>query len=98
MKKRPESVTYFSSKNGLLDAYNDDDDVIFNSFINENQRDIQEQFELSTALSISASEASLTESENIDNTLPSDCEIQLKALQKSGLCIINNSKNFIIFI
>ena len=69
MKKRPELVIYFSSKNGLQGIY-DNNDIIFNGFNNEvNQDNIQEeQLELSTALSISASEVSLVVSDNLQNT------------------------------
>ena len=105
MKKRPESVTYFSSKNGLPGIF-DDDDTIFNGFDNEiiNQTIIQdEHLELSTALSISASEASITISDdlqNADDKILPDCEAQaqLIALQKKYLCINYNGMNLKILI
>ena len=97
MKKRPESVSYFSSKNGLPGTY-DDDDTIFNSFNNEvNQNNIQdEQFELSAALSISANETSFIASDNLQNEndiLSPDCEVQLIALRKKHLYINYNGIN-----
>src|SRR3954465_1515986 len=100
MTKRPESVTYFSSKNGLPYIF-DDDDIISNRFNNEiiNQTIIQdEQLELSAALSISASEVSITISDDLQNandkTLP-DCEAQaqLIALQKKYLYSNYNGMN-----
>jgi len=97
MKKKPESVTYFSSKNGLQGIY-DDNDTIFNGFNNENNQDNiqEEQLELSAALSISASEVSLIASDNLQNTddiLSPNCRSQLIALQKENLFINYNSKN-----
>lgn len=83
MKRRPESVMYYSSKNGLPGIY-DDDDTIFNG-INDrvNQNNIQdEQLELSAALS-TASKEILTTSDDLQETdTLSNCKVQLTALKK----------------
>jgi len=102
MKKRPESVTYFSSKNGLPDIFDDDDNGFNNEIIN--QTIIQdEQLELSAALSISASEVLFTISndlQNADDKILSDCEAQaqLIAMQKKYLCSNYNSMNLKVLI
>ena len=102
MKKKPEFVTYFSSKNSLSEIYNNNDndnDTTVNIFDSgDNIQD--EQFELSTALSISVNEAfvAFKNIQNTDNILPSDFKVQLIALQKKSLCSNYNDMNLNICI
>ena len=85
MKRRPESVMYYSSKNGLPDIY-DDDDTIFNG-VNDriNQNDIQdEELELSAAL-FTASKENLTSDDLQETDILLGCKVQLIALKKNHL-------------
>ena len=99
MKRRPESVMYYSSKNGLPNVY-DDNDTIFNGIndkvIQDNIQD--EELELSAALSI-ASKAIVTIPDNLQELdVLSDCEVQLTALQKKYLYNSNHGMNFKILL
>src|ERR1044071_871876 len=85
MKRRPESIMYYFSKNGLPGIY-DDDDTIFNG-VNDriNQNNIQdEELELSAAL-FTASKENLTSDDLQETDILPGCKVQLIALKKNHL-------------